>query len=61
MNNKSVVEHKDYVHEDFAKIQDHGFKIRDQMWFFMEKIKCLGHIIDKDGRRPDPERAAGAR
>ena len=24
----------------------------------MEKIKYLGHIIDKDGRRPDPERAA---
>ena len=24
----------------------------------MEKIKYLRHIIDKDGRRPDPERAA---
>ena len=24
----------------------------------MEKIKYLGHIIDKDGRRPDPERTA---
>ena len=23
----------------------------------MNKIKCLGHIIDKDGRCPDPERA----
>ena len=23
----------------------------------MEKIKYLGHIIDKDGRRPDPKRA----
>ena len=23
----------------------------------MNKIKYLGHIIDKDGRRPDPERA----
>ena len=27
------------------------------MWFFMEKIKYLGHIIDKDGRKLDPERA----
>ena len=23
----------------------------------MEKIKYLGHIIDKDGRRPNPKRA----
>ena len=28
------------------------------IFFFVEKIKYLGHIIDKDGRRPDPERAA---
>ena len=27
-------------------------------FLFMEKIKYLGHIIDKDGRRPYPERAA---
>ena len=26
--------------------------------FIMDKIKYLGHIIDKDGRRPGPERAA---
>ena len=25
--------------------------------FFLEEIKYLGHIIDKDGRRPDPDRA----
>ena len=31
---------------------------RPNVIFFMEKIKYLGHIIDKDGRRPDPERAA---
>ena len=24
----------------------------------MEKIRYLGQIIDKDGRRPDPERAS---
>ena len=27
------------------------------MRFLYEQIKFLGHIIDKDGRRPDPERA----
>ena len=28
---------------------------RPNVIFFMEKIKYLGHIIDKDGRRLDPE------
>ena len=27
----------------------------------MNKIKYLGHIIDKDGRRPDPERATAVK
>ena len=29
------------------------------MRFCMNKIKYLGYIIDKDGRRPDPERPTG--
>ena len=29
------------------------------MRFMYEKIKYLGHIIDKDGRRPGPEMATG--
>ena len=58
MNSESVVEHMDHVHKVFAKVQDYGFKIRDQIRFFVEKIKYRGHIIDKDGRRSDPERAA---
>ena len=60
INSKSIVEHKDHVHTFFAKIQDCGFKIKETKcnFFFVEKIKCLGHIIDKDSRRPDPERAA---
>ena len=56
MNSKSVVEHKDHVHKIFAKIQDYDFKIKETKCdFLMEKIKYLGHIIDKDGKRPDPE------
>ena len=27
----------------------------------MEKIKYLGHIIDKDGRRPDPEQTSAVK
>ena len=56
---KTVVEHKDHVHKVFAKIQDYGFKIKETKCdFLMEKIKYFGHIIDKDGKRPDPERTA---
>ena len=28
------------------------------VFFSKEKIQFLDHIIDKDGRRPDPEQAA---
>ena len=56
MNSKSIVEHKDHVHKVFAKMQDYGFKIKETKYnFFMRKIKYLGCIIDKDGRRPDLE------
>lgn len=59
MKSQSVVEHKDHVHKVFAKIHDYGFKLEETKCdFFHEKIKYLGHIIDKDGRRPNPERAA---
>ena len=59
MNKKRLIEHKDHVHKVFAKIRDNGFKIKETYCdFVMAKIKYLGHIIDKDGRRSDPERAA---
>ena len=59
MKSQSLGEHKEHVHKVFAKIQDYGFKLKEsKCYFFMEKIKYLGHIIDRDGRRPDPGRAA---
>ena len=59
MKSKSIIKHKEHVHKVFTKIQDFGFKLKETKCdFFMEKIKYLGHIIDKGGRRPDPERAA---
>ena len=58
INSKSAFDHKDHVHKVFAKTQDYGFKIKETKYdFFMEKIKYPGHIIDKDGKRPDPEQA----
>ena len=37
MKSKSVLKDKEHVHKVFPKIQDYGFKLRDQMWFFHEK------------------------
>ena len=57
MKSKSIIEHNEHVHQDFTKIKDYRFKLRDQMWFFMEKIKYLGYIVGKDGKSSHPERA----
>ena len=59
MKCKSIIEHKEHIHKVFTKIQDYGFKLKETKCdFFTQKIKYLGHIIDKDGRRSDPEWAA---
>ena len=56
--NSQNVEHKKHVHKVFSRIQEYDFKLKESKCnFFMEKIKYLGHIIDKDGRRPNPEEA----
>ena len=59
MKSKSIIEYKEHAHNFFfTKIQDYSFKLKETKCdFFMEKNQILGHIIDKDGRRPDPERA----
>ena len=42
----------------FSRIQEFGFKVKEEKCeFFFEEIKYLGHIIDKDGWRPDIDRA----
>ena len=49
ITSKSVTEHRK---------QEHGFKVKEAKCnFFLSEIKYLGHIINKDGRWPDPDRA----
>ena len=49
---------REHLNKVFAQIREFGFKVKDAKCdFSMNKIKYLGHIIDKDRRRPDPERA----
>ena len=54
MNSQNVEQHKEHVHKVFSRIQEYGFKLKESKCdFFMENIKYLGFIIDKDVRKPD--------
>ena len=56
MNSQNVEQHKEHVHKVFSRIQEYSSKLKESKCnFFMEKVKYLGHIDDKDGRRPNPE------
>lgn len=62
MNSASKEQHKAHVNQVFKRIQDYGFKLKqEKCTFFMEKIKYLGQIIDEHGRRPDPDRSSAIR
>ena len=53
MNSPSVEQQKERVRKVFSRIQEYGLKLKEfKCDFFMEKIKYLGHIIYKDGKRP---------
>ena len=62
MRSQDTEEHRTHVFRVFDRIQDYGFTLKDaKCEFFLEEIKYLGHIIDKNGCRPDPDRAAAIR
>ena len=49
-------QHRENVRRVFSRIQEFGFKVKEEKCeFFLEEIKYLGHIIDKDSRRLDPD------
>ena len=57
ISSKTKELHREHLNEVFAQIWEFWFMVREAKCdFCMNKIKYLGHIIDKDGRRPDPER-----
>ena len=58
MKSESIDQHRKHVFQVFERIREYGFTLKDtKCEFFLDKIKYLGQIIDKDGRRPDPERS----
>ncbi|PIC40682.1 hypothetical protein B9Z55_008338 [Caenorhabditis nigoni] len=59
ISGSSIEEHNQRLMALMKRINDYGFRIRlEKCTFLMERITFLGFIIDKDGRRPDPEKIA---
>jgi transposase InsO family protein len=53
----SQEEHRRHLHSVFDKISEYGFRVRlGKCSFYRPSIKYLGFIVDKDGRRPDPQK-----
>ncbi|EFO85571.1 hypothetical protein CRE_29108 [Caenorhabditis remanei] len=58
----SVAEHNQRLKTVMSRIQDFGLRVRiEKCTFLSPKITFLGFIIDKDGRRPDPEKVSAIR
>ena len=57
ISSKTKELHREHLNKVFAQIREFGFKVKEAKCnFCMNKIKYLGHIIDKNRRRPDPEK-----
>ena len=57
IKSENFEEHKSHVREVFKRIEKYGFKVGlEKCEFWMNKIEYLGHIIDHEGRRPNPKR-----
>ena len=58
ISSKTKELYREHLNKVFAQIREFGFKVKEAKCdFCMNKFKYLGHMIDKDGRRPDPEKA----
>lgn len=54
---KTVAEHNEILTNVFNRLKEWGFHVKtDKCGLFWSKIHYLGFIIDKSGRRPDPEK-----
>ena len=55
----TIEEHKSFQKKIFERIRKYGLKIKENKCdFLLEEIKYLGHVINKDGKKPDKSRAA---
>ncbi|KAL6738862.1 hypothetical protein Aduo_012361 [Ancylostoma duodenale] len=54
---RTMEEHRQNLEALFGRIHTYGFRVRiEKCNFMMSEIRYLGDIIDRNGRRPDPEK-----
>ena len=59
VKSNTIEEHKSFLKKIFERIRKYGLKIKENKCdFLQEKIKYLGHVINKDGKKPDKSRAS---
>ena len=57
VKSNSIEEHKSFLKKFFERIRDYGLKIKENKCdFLLEEIKYLGHVINKDDKKPDKSR-----
>lgn len=55
----SLEEHEEKFHELAKRLLEHGLKIQPaKCEFLKKKVTYLGHIISRDGVKPDPKKIA---
>ncbi|XP_026441996.1 uncharacterized protein K02A2.6-like, partial [Papaver somniferum] len=59
VKSESVDEHKHHLRKVFERLRSYGFRVKENKCdFLLEEIKYLGHIINKEGKKPDKNRAS---
>ena len=59
VKSNTIVENKSFRKKIFERIRKYGLKIKEnKCGFLLEEIKYLGHVINKDGKKPEKSRAA---
>ena len=60
VHGKTKEEHDTRLLRTLEKLLQHGITLnKDKCSFATESVKFLGHIVDREGIRPDPEKVKG--
>ena len=57
VGSRSPHDHRRHLHAVFDRLNEYGFRVRlGKFSFFQLSMKYLGFIVNKDGRRLDPQK-----
>lgn len=61
MAGKDRIEHDDRLHKVLTKFREAGLTLNDKCKFAMTEIKFLGHVVNAQGIRADPDKIKAIR